>query len=272
MFCVDQKKIVFSKKLENIYRDNDIQPLCAPLFSRVKGINSFEYTCCYKEGGGIAISTCSEYIKNVCEEGLYISTDDLEKVNQIHGFQKRLYGFFCKEIAITDSLKSKDIYRLNITLGETLGIEKSFFIIKKEKDHTALVSIGTNQVKGIQDFMNLCSGNLQIFNSFIDYFKDVGREIINVFKSEMIVPSYKLECKQENKKLRFHNFKTSNSFYLTPREYECLESMTLGRSVKETSHLLNLSPRTVEAYINRAKLKTGFNGRSQLVSFFMNLK
>jgi len=43
-----------------------------------------------------------------------------------------------------------------------------------------------------------------------------------------------------------------------------------ARKIHEIASVLNLFPKTVETYINRAKLKTGFNVKSQLV-FFQNL-
>jgi DNA-binding CsgD family transcriptional regulator len=119
--------------------------------------------------------------------------------------------------------------------------------------------------------MQLCLENVHIFNAFIGYFKDERKKTIDALKNEMIITPY--NCEQKEKKIQQHyNFKTDNKFSLTPREYECLESMALGRSMKETANELNLSPRTVEVYINSIKLKTGFYTRSQLVSLFLSFK
>jgi DNA-binding CsgD family transcriptional regulator len=271
MHSVNQK-IILPKKIESIYRRNSIRPLCASLFSQVQLINYFDYQHYYDDGRVFTTCTHPEYIKHYYAEGVYITINEMEKLRQSYGSPKKMNGFFCKEIAMTDSLELKNKGRLNIALGEQFNIEKRFYLAKREKNYIELVGIGTNQVEKMQDFMLLCLENLQIFNAFIDYFKDVGRGIINTFKGEMITSPYKLECKQENKQLKHHNFKTGNNFSLSSREYECLESMALGRPMKETAHLLNLSPRTIEAHMNNIKIKTGFYAKSQLVSFFQSLR
>ena len=261
------QKIILSKKLENIYRENNIQSLCAPLFSQIKLINYFSYNHFYDDGKIITICSNPGFLKHYYEGGLYVTANEIEELRKTHGLKKRLYGFITKEIALTDILKTKNKNRLNIILGEQFNIEKRLYIIRRKKDYTVLVSIGTNQIEKTQKFIQFCLERLHVLNSFIDCFKEEGRKIVCALKKEMIVSPYKLEGKQENKKLQHYDFKTGNNFSLSPREYECLESMALGRSMKETAHLLNLSPRTIERHINNIKLKTGFYTRSQLVSF-----
>jgi DNA-binding CsgD family transcriptional regulator len=262
------QKIIFSKKLENLYIDNSVLPLCASLFSAIERINHFVYVNCYDDGRMFIIGTAPEYTKNCYTEGVYIAANELNRLRQMYGSPKRLSGFYSREIALTDDLDTKDKNILNIALGERFNIEKRFYMIKKEKDYTEMIGIGTNKTKKIQDFMQLCQENIYTFNAFIDYFKTEGKNIINVFKNEMVISPYKIECKQESHQQKYYDFKTSNRFSLSPREYECLESMSLGRSMKETAHELNLSPRTVEIHISNTKLKTGLYTKSQLVSFF----
>jgi DNA-binding CsgD family transcriptional regulator len=59
-----------------------------------------------------------------------------------------------------------------------------------------------------------------------------------------------------------------NLVYLTKREFESLKLVANNKTVKEVAHLLNLSPRTVEAYINNLKLKVGVNYKNQLIDIF----
>jgi DNA-binding CsgD family transcriptional regulator len=269
---IGQEKIIFSKKLENIYRENNIQLLCTSLFSQVKAISYFAYHHFYDDGRIFSACSSPEYIKHYYKEGVYVTPNELDELVQNYGAQKKLYGFFSKEIAVTNSLYSKNKHIQNINLGERFGLEKRFYIIKKEKDYFSLVGIGSNQVDKIQDFICLCIENKQIFNSFIDFFKEEGAKPINALKEEMITSPYKLERKQENKKTHYYDFRTGNEFSLSAREHECLESVILGRSMRNIADSLNLSSRTVETHIKNIKRKAGFDTKDQLVSFFQNLR
>ena len=52
---------------------------------------------------------------------------------------------------------------------------------------------------------------------------------------------------------------------LSERQSECLFFLLRGKTTKEVAHLLNLSPRTVESYINEIKFKLQCNTKSQLI-------
>ena len=120
------QKIILSKKLENIYRENNIQSLCAPLFSQIKLINYFSYNHFYDDGKIITICSNPGFLKHYYEGGLYVTANEIEELRKTHGLKKRLYGFITKEIALTDVLKTKNKNRLNIILGEQFNIEKGF--------------------------------------------------------------------------------------------------------------------------------------------------
>jgi DNA-binding CsgD family transcriptional regulator len=261
-------KIIFSKKIENVYRENSIQLLCAPLFSQIKSIIFFDYQRYYDDGRFFTMSTNPTYIKHYYSEGVYINTKEIEQLRRTHGTPKKLYGFYTQEIALTDSLDTEKKHAQNIKLGKTFSIERRFFMMGRKKNYFSITGIGTNKDEGVQSFMQLCLENVHVFNAFIYHFKNEGKQLINAYKNEMLTLPCKLEYKQEDKERQCYDFKTGNKFSLTSREYECLESMTLGRSMKETALILNLSPRTVEVHINNIKLKTGFYTRSQLISFF----
>lgn len=57
---------------------------------------------------------------------------------------------------------------------------------------------------------------------------------------------------------------------ISPRENDCLKYLVSGKTIKETAKLLNLSPRTVEEYINRIKQKTGCKYKRDLITLFQN--
>jgi len=59
-----------------------------------------------------------------------------------------------------------------------------------------------------------------------------------------------------------------NNLRLSSREYECLKGLAMGKTAKEISANLNISPRTVEAYISNLKNKTGYNSKSEMIALF----
>jgi len=52
---------------------------------------------------------------------------------------------------------------------------------------------------------------------------------------------------------------------LTPREMECLFYLMRGRTTKHIAKILNLSPRTVEIYVARLKMKFNCVNKSDLI-------
>jgi DNA-binding CsgD family transcriptional regulator len=56
---------------------------------------------------------------------------------------------------------------------------------------------------------------------------------------------------------------------LSKREAECLEGLALGKSMKEIGKLLDLSPRTIEFYLNNIKDKTGIRSKEEIIVNFI---
>ncbi len=56
---------------------------------------------------------------------------------------------------------------------------------------------------------------------------------------------------------------------LTKREWECLSEISQGKTYKEVANTLSISPRTVEDYVIKLKVKTGASHRSKLVHCFL---
>lgn len=57
---------------------------------------------------------------------------------------------------------------------------------------------------------------------------------------------------------------------LTPREIECLKGVAQHKRTKDIATDLNLSPKTVDAYIANAVRKLGFSDRDSAVRALMN--
>ena len=53
--------------------------------------------------------------------------------------------------------------------------------------------------------------------------------------------------------------------HITTQELNCIRLLTQGQSYKETAKTLSLSPRTIETYLQRIKLRTGFNNIDKII-------
>jgi DNA-binding CsgD family transcriptional regulator len=66
--------------------------------------------------------------------------------------------------------------------------------------------------------------------------------------------------------------KQSTDYRLSKREIECLYYLVKGKTAKEIARVLNLSPRTIEVNISKAKVKLHCNTRSQLINIAFNIQ
>lgn len=60
-----------------------------------------------------------------------------------------------------------------------------------------------------------------------------------------------------------------NCATLSPKERLCLQYLCQGMTLKMIAKQLNISPRTVETYLERSKIKTNSQNKAQLMSIFI---
>lgn len=66
-----------------------------------------------------------------------------------------------------------------------------------------------------------------------------------------------------------HYYLARNNLNLSPREQEILFYLIRGKTAKSTAKLLNLSPRTVETYLQHLKTKLGCRTKSELIEYLI---
>jgi len=66
-------------------------------------------------------------------------------------------------------------------------------------------------------------------------------------------------------KKRYYIKGKDRSFYFTYREAQCLSYLAKGNSSKQIGKILELSPRTVQSYLDKIKNKFNCNTRSELI-------
>ena len=131
------------------------------------------------------------------------------------------------------------------------------------------------------EMINMYLNNMEIFESFKSYFREKANKLIKrADKSRIILPSHmrlnfsglaldddvtkninllKDQAKNINHLLQLH-FNTK----LTIRELQSLSHLLRGRTAAETAQALNISPKTVESYIDSSKAKLNCFSRAEL--------
>lgn len=149
----------------------------------------------------------------------------------------------------------------------------SFNLYKKNSKYLEYIYLaGSRKESRTNDFY---IQNLGLIDKFLDYFKLKARNIIETHdknkllilrKSLNITPAIlkpKKELPQILKLKKILSIKDPDLF-LTSREQDCATQLLMGQSAKEIARVLDLSPRTVETYLNNAKDKMGARNNVEL--------
>ncbi|MBY0500637.1 MAG: helix-turn-helix transcriptional regulator [Alphaproteobacteria bacterium] len=216
-------------------------------------------------------------------------------------------GFFPAEKEIIEHNHDKYVYAGDFDPNNRLqdffyqsNKWNSLDIYDRKENYVDIIHFGSNRenIHAYDFYLN----NLKILEDTLGRFVEVFKEKMDEFyrkydlsllsfcdsskQSEQIV-NENLFCDQESKNeyqcvdelwnkntqltrniKKIPLFLNSETVYISFREAQCLLFLSRGRTVKEIGKELDLSPRTVESYIENIKNKTGIICRSTLVDIF----
>lgn len=81
---------------------------------------------------------------------------------------------------------------------------------------------------------------------------------------------YTRECAVKKSATKVPLYFGSTKVYLSLRETQCMFYLSRGKTSKEIAKSLDISPRTVETYLNSVRLKTGIQSKSTLLDIFFD--
>lgn len=160
-----------------------------------------------------------------------------------------------------------NLLHYNIAQGFTIYMRQQGFVdcyyFTGNRDSPDLSNFYINNINKLLDFIfsfnekkkEILTDNIKILG------KHTGNNILTDFKTKNVNMSKK-------------NFSVKNSLSqnllpsFSTRELQCLEAISKGYSTKFIAGQLNLSPRTIECYIESIKRKTNINFKDQLVDWF----
>lgn len=240
-----------------------LMDICSPLFLR-SYIKSFRYFRLFKDGSYLNLSTNNDWLYSrmtkIHNNGLIFQSALCSAVSDDYTF------FIWPNDPDADEVTNL-FYDFNIWNGlsvykrDSISVETWSF--GATKDHTNLANYYIN---------NMC-----LIKDFVKDFNTKGLPLIDVcdtkklahFKETTILDEEKNEpilfnSQSNQPKSSFNDKEVTFTF----RELQCISMISRGKTYKEIATFLELSPRTVESYIQDAKNKLGVSFKRNLIDYY----
>jgi DNA-binding CsgD family transcriptional regulator len=246
----------------------EIKQICKPLF-KISKINFFRFMRLYNDDSRIILSSDSSWIQYFFDKSYYKQA----------WFDNKPFHFYSSGKVLWDEK--------NLREGNIVGIDAQLLFhqhhgatfIYRFSNFTEFYEFATFQENDAINNFYVNSTNL--FERFIWYFKEKADKIIKEYNNQKIIlpesnlNSIDLEDNDEVNEFikatiikKFPFYKGTEEYHLSSREAECAYHLSMGKSIKEIANLVDLSPRTVEAYLNNIKAKLNVTCRSKLIDLF----
>ncbi|MFI0478301.1 MAG: helix-turn-helix transcriptional regulator [Candidatus Rhabdochlamydia sp.] len=242
-----------------------LKQISTPFLEKM-GLTYFCHTVFFNNGKQLNIMTNLEFFKYGLEHNLLSVKSQLfcKRV------QKVPIGQSCSWVWTGTPTDSDFLYRELYDFDIWNGIT----ICNRSLEKVECWSFGTNREN--QDITYYYLNNLSVFIDFINFFKTKTKDHIGFDKSELIISGYNLppynpsseRSIKEIKKLFISRTTSQDKRYLTPREIEALRYLAQGKLIKETASIMNITPKTLEYYLSRARKRLDCNSKSTLINFF----
>jgi DNA-binding CsgD family transcriptional regulator len=218
------------------------------------GFNYFQYLRCFSDGSLSLLTNNTgliEYFQQIDNAPVVFSSFTKEHENS------HSYWFLWDEALPSSPVQfAREKYNLHngITLVRRYKDYYDMIAVALPNEHANAASFYLNKLKAIEQFIN----------RFDKENKDL---LIHINDNKLYLPTSYRDINYSN--LCFNNGRVRISGYfgithITAQELTCLRLLFQGCSYKEIAKLTNLSPRTIETYINRVKQRTGFTSRFEI--------
>jgi PAS domain S-box-containing protein len=182
----------------------------------------------------------------------YLVPEDVKYYHPIHAMAERI----AQE---GDSARYNESYRIQRPDGEIRWIlDRGFPIYNKENICVGATGVAVDVTQ------------IKLYEQALIEAKEVAERALKskeIAEQENRNKSRVLhDVLKELKKERYYLAGEHHGTYLTKREAQCLLCLAGGNSAKETGKMLDISPRTVEYFLNRLKIRFNCASRSQLIS------
>lgn len=256
--------LTFQKKVTN-----QILDICNPIIN-LFNINFFSHTRAFHNGTFTSLMTQTELTEYYIKQKFPIR---FSQGKGIH-LEKGIYVGSC----LQDGFDT-----ITLQLRQHFNLDHFIFIIEKQANYEDMYAFAVSPEN--TQFINQYLNHVDKFNQFLNYYKEKSYPLITKAPLVSYGKAYFSNClssadiinlnqdKLEQYKAavslkRWHVNHISGKISLSKRELDCLKLIAKSHTIKEIAKILQLSPRTVETYLNNLKLKLQYERRSQLVEFF----
>jgi len=241
-----------------------IVDLCAPLNNL--GITSFSHLRTDHEGNFSGLANNPEFMKNYLTKGYYNADLHIKKND-----------YKSDDCLMWDALECDGTTQLMLQDARDFSFKHIFTMIESHDNQCDYYHFGTDQSNPAinQTYIN----NIDLLKKFIAYFNE------NMANSSELMKAYQIKFAVENNAtgVQLKDSTTLNhvdeqrnlflqaigfdksELYLTKRQQECANLLLQGKTTQEIAFMLNLSPRTIEDYINLMKKKLNVRNKTGLV-------
>jgi DNA-binding CsgD family transcriptional regulator len=251
----------------------ELHKVCKPLFD-CTNLTVCAYIRFYYDGKMFHISTNKEW------EGIFFDNQFYNEQDCFHSIRRETVSGGYKKFILTGEPKGSHCSALyDFNIWNTLSI------YQKQKNYIEGWAFGTD--RNNDQILDLYLNKVAFLKKFIIYFNQCTQGVIDIRdKDQLIQTEHNLifeQQKEVNKDVRslrallnkINHDKVllrlpEKNVLLSKRETECLVLLCRGKTVKGIGQVLDISPRTVESYINKIKAKTGCAYKSDIISLCNN--
>lgn len=219
-------------------------------FLKVHGLNYFQYLRCYKDGSvSLLVTDPSLFLRMVHLDTPLIFSSFKEE----HSKQQSYWFSWDEELPheLVKLVKHDRNWHHGLTL------------VKREKDYYDMIAVAMPEERN--NAHSYYINRISAIEHFMTHFQNHAPNIFKcITKSAILLPEVNRDLNYQNLCLKSKSRLPFGDSYLTSQELKCLKLKLEGNSYKEIANSCQLSPRTVETYLNRIKIRSGINDKSHL--------
>jgi DNA-binding CsgD family transcriptional regulator len=251
------------KRHISLASSHDIANITSPLKKHF-GITYFNYVKLYKNGGRLLLTDRADWIDYFYKNALY-ETKVVSTLENLDAYSYHLWQEFAGQPSFVIGKEKFNIYN---------GIT----IIEPNKDYTELYYFGTT-VENV-GVVSLYINKFDILQRFLLYFKDKAHDLVSEANRHLIHLPHNGSITAPSEELiddaKYQSFLAEtpinrvfiseiSDIYLTNREATCLYLLLQNNTAKKIGKILNISPRTVESYLEAIKMKFNLDSKKELI-------
>jgi DNA-binding CsgD family transcriptional regulator len=223
------------------------------------GFSYFQYLRCFVNGSiGLLTNDTRlfEYFQHVDDSPVVFSSFEKEHTN-LHSY------WFLWDEALPEMPVQLAREKFNIRNGLTL--------VRRYKNYYDMIAVALPQEAENPGSFYL--NKLAAIEQFVNEFEKDNKDLITLMEKDPILLS-KAYCDPNHKNICLANGKLNvlgkyGNTFITTQELSCLRFLVLGYSYKQIAQAINISPRTVETYLQRVRQRTGVESINKLEQMLM---